>query len=81
MSAEPRPQVLLTLDEVDALNAKIGSAYAMADLLYSSYLGADGPNPESLQYVSGMVFEALSEVKELWGIGQARQEEAAKTEA
>ncbi len=77
MSAETRPQVFLTLDEVDELNAKLSSAYALSDLLNSSYHGScDGPESESMAWISGMVFEALSDVKDLWKKGMKREQEA-----
>jgi len=78
MNAEtPRPMCLLSLDEESELSTKIAQTYALADLLNCVYHGSgDGPEPESLAWISGMLFEHAGRVEELWKRGEKRDSEA-----
>lgn len=74
MSAqEPRPYALLTLDESDEATQVLAQAHALADLLNCVYHGpGDGPEPESLVWISALLFEYLGNIEDLMHTGRER---------
>ncbi|MCX5888203.1 MAG: hypothetical protein NTY36_01965 [Deltaproteobacteria bacterium] len=78
MSAQtPRPMCLLSLEEEADLSTKISKVSALADLLNCVYHGpSDGVNPESLEWISAMLFEYAGDVEAIYKKGSDRESEA-----
>ncbi len=77
----PRPCALLSLEEEADLSTKISKLYALADLLNCVYHGpSDGVEPQSLEWLSSILFEHAGDVYRLWEKGSER-ESAARQEA
>ena len=78
MSAqEPRPYALLTLDESDEATLVLAQAHALADLLNCVYRFPDGgPNPESLAWISALLFEYVGNIEDLINTGRKRAAES-----
>jgi hypothetical protein len=68
---------LLSLEEGSELSTKIAQTFALADLLNCVYHGpSDGLNPESLEWISAMIFDLSGDVYRLWEEGAKRDSEA-----
>jgi predicted amidohydrolase len=77
MNAEtPQPYALLTLSEDDEVTLKLAQAFALADVLHIAASSDDGPNTESVAWVSSMICDHLGRVEELMKVGRKRDSEA-----